>query len=120
MEIVGNKNQCISGEQLDKFTQEELNDKIDSLRVFARVTPEHKVMSVKAFKAKGKIVSMTGDGVNDAPAIQKADIGINPLNDGNSIRLVFPELNEQRRKELNHKLKIKLRTHLVYLTCQTS
>lgn len=76
LEIAGNKNQCISGEQLDKFTQEELNDKIDSLRVFARVTPEHKVMIVKAFKAKGKIVSMTGDGVNDAPSLKAADIGI--------------------------------------------
>lgn len=68
--------QCISGDQLDKLTQEELNEKVMNLRVFARVSPEHKVMIVKAFKANGKIVSMTGDGVNDAPSLKAADIGI--------------------------------------------
>ena len=68
--------QCISGEQLDKLSQEELNEKVMNLRVFARVSPEHKVMIVKAFKANGKIVSMTGDGVNDAPSLKAADIGI--------------------------------------------
>ena len=68
--------QCINGEQLDKLTQEELNEKVLNLRVFARVSPEHKVMIVKAFKANDKIVSMTGDGVNDAPSLKAADIGI--------------------------------------------
>ena len=74
--IAENVNQCISGEQLDKMDQDELNAKVDELRVFARVTPSHKVMIVKAFKANGKIVSMTGDGVNDAPSLKAADIGI--------------------------------------------
>ena len=69
-------NQCINGEQLDKLTQEELNERVLNLRVFARVSPEHKVMIVKAFKANDKIVSMTGDGVNDAPSLKAADIGI--------------------------------------------
>lgn len=68
--------QCISGEQLDSLTQEELNEKVLKLRVFARVSPEHKVKIVKAFKANDKIVSMTGDGVNDAPSLKAADIGI--------------------------------------------
>lgn len=68
--------QCINGEQLDKLTQEELNNMVLNLRVFARVSPEHKVMIVKAFKANDKIVSMTGDGVNDAPSLKAADIGI--------------------------------------------
>ena len=68
--------QCISGDQLDKLTQEQLNEQVMNLRVFARVSPEHKVMIVKAFKANGKIVSMTGDGVNDAPSLKAADIGI--------------------------------------------
>lgn len=68
--------QCISGEQLNELSQEELNEKVNNLRVFARVSPEHKVMIVKAFKANDKIVSMTGDGVNDAPSLKAADIGI--------------------------------------------
>ena len=68
--------QCINGEQLDKLTQEELNERVLNLRVFARVSPEHKVMIVKAFKSHDKIVSMTGDGVNDAPSLKAADIGI--------------------------------------------
>jgi len=68
--------QCISGEQLDALSQEELNNKVNDLRVFARVSPEHKVKIVKAFKANDKIVSMTGDGVNDAPSLKAADIGI--------------------------------------------
>ena len=74
--IAENMDQCISGDQLDKLTQEELNEKVLDLRVFARVSPEHKVMIVKAFKSHGKIVSMTGDGVNDAPSLKAADIGI--------------------------------------------
>ncbi|MEG0648435.1 MAG: cation-translocating P-type ATPase [Oscillospiraceae bacterium] len=68
--------QCISGDELDDMTQEELNKAVDHLRVFARVSPTHKVMIVNAFKANGKIVSMTGDGVNDAPSLKAADIGV--------------------------------------------
>lgn len=74
--IAENIDQCISGDQLDELTQEQLNEKVMELRVFARVSPEHKVMIVKAFKSNGKIVSMTGDGVNDAPSLKAADIGI--------------------------------------------
>jgi Ca2+-transporting ATPase len=68
--------QCVSGDALDKMTQEELNAAVAELRVFARVSPEHKVMIVKAFKSHDYIVSMTGDGVNDAPSLKAADIGV--------------------------------------------
>ncbi|MGK0467234.1 cation-translocating P-type ATPase [Clostridium sp.] len=66
----------MSGSELDNMSEEELNSKIDNIRVFARVSPEHKVEIVKALKAKGNIVSMTGDGVNDAPSLKMADIGV--------------------------------------------
>ena len=66
----------LSGSELDKMSDEELNNKIDNIRVFARVSPEHKVKIVKALKSKGNIVSMTGDGVNDAPSLKMADIGV--------------------------------------------
>ncbi|WP_032121486.1 calcium-transporting P-type ATPase, PMR1-type [Clostridium amazonitimonense] len=74
--ISDDPNQAISGADLDKLSQEELNAKIDNYRVFARVSPEHKVNIVKAFKSKGNVVSMTGDGVNDAPSLKIADIGV--------------------------------------------
>ncbi|MCJ7691203.1 MAG: cation-translocating P-type ATPase, partial [Clostridiaceae bacterium] len=68
--------EVMSGSELDKMSEEELNSKIDNIRVFARVSPEHKVKIVKALKLKGNIVSMTGDGVNDAPSLKMADIGV--------------------------------------------
>ncbi len=66
----------IDGENLEKMPQDELEKNIMKYSVFARVSPEHKVRIVKAFRAKGRIVAMTGDGVNDAPALKNADIGI--------------------------------------------
>ncbi|WMJ75810.1 MULTISPECIES: cation-translocating P-type ATPase [unclassified Sedimentibacter] len=74
--IAEDESQCITGSQLNELTQEQLNHKVNNLRVFARVSPEHKVMIVKAFKSNGSIVSMTGDGVNDAPSLKAADIGV--------------------------------------------
>ncbi len=74
--IAENESQAIFGTELDKMSDAELDSKIDDLRVFARVSPEHKVKIVKAFKSKGNIVSMTGDGVNDAPSLKMADIGV--------------------------------------------
>lgn len=68
--------QCISGSELDAIPENELADRVDALRVFARVSPENKVTIVKALKSKGRIVSMTGDGVNDAPSLKAADIGV--------------------------------------------
>ncbi|MDF2676412.1 MAG: P-type superfamily ATPase [Bacillota bacterium] len=74
--IADDENQCITGSELNEMTQEHLNGIVKNLRVFARVSPEHKVMIVKAFKSNGSIVSMTGDGVNDAPSLKAADIGV--------------------------------------------
>ena len=70
-----NEGEAISGAELDKMSQEELADNIYRYNVFARVSPEHKVRIVKAFQNKGEVVAMTGDGVNDAPALKGADIG---------------------------------------------
>ncbi|MEG2018015.1 MAG: cation-translocating P-type ATPase, partial [Clostridium sp.] len=76
LSIANDINQVISGPDLDEMSDEELASNCDHLRVFARVSPEHKVRIVKAFKSKGNIVSMTGDGVNDAPSLKAADIGV--------------------------------------------
>ena len=67
---------AITGAELDKISQKELERTIMNYSVFARVTPEHKVRIVKAFRSTGAVVAMTGDGVNDAPALKNADIGI--------------------------------------------
>lgn len=74
--IADSLEQSITGAELDEFTDEELENKIENYRVFARVSPEHKVKIVRAFKSHGYIVSMTGDGVNDAPSLKYADIGV--------------------------------------------
>ena len=74
--IAEKQEQCITGDRLNHMTQKELNAAVPDLRVFARVSPEHKVMIVDAFRSHGHIVSMTGDGVNDAPSLKAADIGV--------------------------------------------
>lgn len=74
--IAQSEDQCVSGSQLDQMSQEDLEQRVESLRVFARVSPEHKVRIVHAFQSHGMIVSMTGDGVNDAPSLKAADIGV--------------------------------------------
>lgn len=67
---------AITGSELDAMSDEELDQKIESISVYARVSPENKIRIVDAWQRKGRIVSMTGDGVNDAPALKKADIGV--------------------------------------------
>ena len=76
LNIVTSKDQVITGEELEKINDEELKEKVKNIRIFARVTPKHKLRIVRAFKQTDNIVAMTGDGVNDAPAIKEADIGI--------------------------------------------
>lgn len=67
---------AVTGLELDAMSDKELDDKIEKISVYARVSPENKIRIVDAWQRKGKIVSMTGDGVNDAPALKKADIGV--------------------------------------------
>lgn len=74
--ILGLKDKAITGQELDKMTQNQLEKNIKEYSVFARVTPEHKVRIVKAWQKNGAVVAMTGDGVNDSPALKNADIGI--------------------------------------------
>ena len=79
LELYGAKSDripVVTGTELDRMNDGELKAKLDEVRVFARVRPEHKVRIVRAFKAKGYVTAMTGDGVNDAPAVRAADIGI--------------------------------------------
>lgn len=74
--IAEREEQSISGVEIDKLSEKELSNRIKDLRVFARVSPEHKVKIVNAFRDNGNVVSMTGDGVNDAPSLKAADIGV--------------------------------------------
>lgn len=72
----GDDQGVITGSELDELSDEELRQNVDKYSVYARVSPEHKVRIVKAWQSHGKIVAMTGDGVNDAPALKTADIGV--------------------------------------------
>ncbi len=74
--IVKHKYEVLTGEELDRLSDEELASKISHIGVFARVSPENKVRIVDAFKKQGHVVAMTGDGVNDAPSLKRASIGI--------------------------------------------
>ena len=74
--LLSGEQQVITGLQLDKMSDEELQQQVERISVFARTSPEHKVRVLEAFKQQGHIVAMTGDGVNDAPAVKGADIGV--------------------------------------------
>lgn len=74
--IIDDAGQAITGAMLNELSDEQLLEKVEQYAVYARVQPEHKVRIVNAWKAKGKITAMTGDGVNDAPSIKNADIGV--------------------------------------------
>lgn len=74
--ILNEGEEAMEGKELDKLTDEQLKEVVDKVSVYARVSPEHKIRIVKAWQDKGKVVAMTGDGVNDAPALNQADIGV--------------------------------------------
>ena len=74
--ILTDESQAVEGSEIDNLTDEQLKDFVEDKRVYARVSPEHKIRIVRAWQEKGNIVSMTGDGVNDAPALKQANIGV--------------------------------------------
>lgn len=76
LNIISDESQVITGSELDKISEKDFSDKVTNYSVYARVSPEHKVRIVKAWRERGKIVAMTGDGVNDAPALKASDIGV--------------------------------------------
>ena len=74
--IITDESQAVTGAELDRFSDEQLRERVTEYGVYARVQPEHKTRIVQAWKARGAVTAMTGDGVNDAPSIKSADIGI--------------------------------------------
>lgn len=74
--IASDETESMAGSELDQLSELELREKVNKIRVFARVSPEHKVKIVKALKTNERIVAMTGDGVNDAPSLKQADVGV--------------------------------------------
>ncbi len=76
LDLLGEGEQVVAGAELEGMSDEQLQQRIGNIRVFARVHPEQKLRIVQAFQARGEVVAVTGDGVNDAPAIRRADIGL--------------------------------------------
>ncbi|MFC1766736.1 cation-translocating P-type ATPase, partial [Planctomycetota bacterium] len=67
---------ALSGAEINELSEEQLTEKVDKIAVYARVSPEHKLRVIRAWRQRGQVVAMTGDGVNDAPALKEADIGV--------------------------------------------
>lgn len=76
LNLFGHDSLALSGEELDKLSDSQLYEQVGKIAVYARVSPEHKLRVIRAWRKRGDIVAMTGDGVNDAPAVKEADIGI--------------------------------------------
>ncbi|KAG6918869.1 hypothetical protein DXG01_010933 [Tephrocybe rancida] len=76
---------CLTGKAIDQMTKAQLKERVGSVSVFARTTPRHKMAIVEAFQARGQVVAMTGDGVNDAPALKMADIGVSMGKSGTDV-----------------------------------
>lgn len=74
--ILKDSSEAIEGHEIDKWSDEQLQERVERISVYARVSPEHKIRIVKAWQEKGNVVAMTGDGVNDGPALKQADIGV--------------------------------------------
>lgn len=76
LDIASDPTQIMEGTELDTLSQYDLNERVQNITIYARVTPEHKLRIVHAWQANGKVVAMTGDGINDSPALKAADIGV--------------------------------------------
>lgn len=85
LEIIENESEALLGSKIDEMSDIEFSKKVETYKVYARVSPEHKVKIVKALKANNEVVAMTGDGINDAPALKSADIGIAMGNVGTEV-----------------------------------
>ena len=119
--IAQSHEQCMRGEELELLSQEELIGRVEGIRVFARVSPEHKVRIVHALKAKGKTVAMTGDGINDAPALKRADVGIAMGGIGSDIAVDAADivLVDDEVKELPHLIALSKRM-MITIKCNMS
>jgi len=76
---------CLTGQAIDQMTKAQLMERVGNVSVFARTTPKHKMAIIEAFQSRGRVVAMTGDGVNDAPALKMADIGISMGKSGTDV-----------------------------------
>ncbi|QRV86940.1 calcium transporting, ATPase type 2C [Ceratobasidium sp. AG-Ba] len=83
--ITGGMGSCLTGAQIDEMDDRALRDRVASVTVFARTTPRHKMRIVAAYQSRGEVVAMTGDGVNDAPALKMADIGVSMGKSGTDV-----------------------------------
>ncbi|KAG9126343.1 High affinity Ca2+/Mn2+ P-type ATPase-like protein [Ceratobasidium sp. 392] len=91
--IAGGTGSCLTGAQIDDMDDRALRDRVASVTVFARTTPRHKMRIVSAFQSRGEVVAMTGDGVNDAPALKMADIGVSMGKSGTDVAKEAAELS---------------------------
>ena len=85
LRVGAGKSGCLTGQAIDRMNKQQLREVVGGVSVFARTTPKHKMAIVEAFQSRGAVVAMTGDGVNDAPALKMADIGVSMGKSGTDV-----------------------------------